>query len=50
MLEILKKHALQIEDGVDSAEVFGFISWVDSAEWSEKRTESLHVHLSKIYL
>jgi hypothetical protein len=36
MLEILKKNALQLEDGVDSAEAFGVISWVESAEQSEK--------------
>jgi serine/threonine protein kinase len=36
ILEILKKNDFQIEDGVDSAEVFAFISWVESAEQSER--------------
>jgi serine/threonine protein kinase len=36
VLEILKENNFQIEDGVDSAEVFAFISWVESAEQEEK--------------
>jgi serine/threonine protein kinase len=36
ILEILKKNNFEIEDGIDSAEVFAFISWVESAEQSEK--------------
>jgi serine/threonine protein kinase len=36
ILEILRKNRFQIENGVDSAEVFAFINWVESAEQSEK--------------
>jgi serine/threonine protein kinase len=36
VLEILKQNKFQIEDGVDSAEVSGFVSWVESAEQAAK--------------
>jgi hypothetical protein len=36
ILEILKVNNFEIEDGVDSAEVFAFIRWVESAERFEK--------------
>jgi hypothetical protein len=36
ILDILKHNNFQIEDGVDSADVFAFIKWVESAEQSEK--------------
>jgi hypothetical protein len=36
IFKILKKNNFQIEDGVDSSEVFAFISWVESAGQSEK--------------
>jgi hypothetical protein len=36
ILEILKKNDFKIEDGVDSAEVSAFVSWVESAEYPEK--------------
>jgi serine/threonine protein kinase len=32
ILEILKQNKFQIEDGVNSAEVSAFVSWVESAE------------------
>jgi hypothetical protein len=32
ILEILKQNKFQIEDGVDTAEVSAFVSWVESAE------------------
>jgi hypothetical protein len=32
IFEILKKNNFRIEDGVDSEEVFAFVSWVESAE------------------
>jgi hypothetical protein len=32
ILEFLKANNFQIEDGVDSAEVFAFVNWVESAE------------------
>jgi serine/threonine protein kinase len=32
ILEILKQNKFEIEDGVDSAEVFRFVSWVESIE------------------
>jgi hypothetical protein len=35
-LEILKQNDFQIEDGVDSTEVSGFVNWVESAEQIEK--------------
>jgi hypothetical protein len=35
LLEILKWNKFQIEDGVDSAEVSGFVSWVESAEYPD---------------
>jgi hypothetical protein len=31
ILEILKQNNFRIEDGVDSAEVSAFVSWVESA-------------------
>jgi hypothetical protein len=36
ILEILKKNDFKIEDGVDSAEVSEFVSWVESAEHPDK--------------
>jgi hypothetical protein len=36
ILEILKENNFQIEDGVDSAEVSAFVSWVESAESHDK--------------
>jgi hypothetical protein len=36
ILKILKQNNFQIEDGVDSAEVSAFVSWVESAEHPEK--------------
>jgi hypothetical protein len=36
ILEILKQNDFAIEDGVDSAEVSSFVSWVESAEYPEK--------------
>jgi hypothetical protein len=36
ILEILKSEEFKIEDGVDSAEVFAFVNWVESTEKSEK--------------
>jgi serine/threonine protein kinase len=36
ILEILTQNDFAIEDGVDSAEVSAFVSWVESAEQSEK--------------
>jgi serine/threonine protein kinase len=35
ILEILKQNKFQIDDGVDSAEVSGFVSWVESAEYPD---------------
>jgi hypothetical protein len=35
ILEILKRHDFEIEDGVDSAEVSAFVSWVESAEYPD---------------
>jgi serine/threonine protein kinase len=32
ILDFLKENEFQIEDGVDSAEVFAFVNWVESAE------------------
>jgi hypothetical protein len=32
ILEMLKEHNFQIEDGVDSAEVSAFVKWVESSE------------------
>jgi hypothetical protein len=32
ILDILKQNDFQIEDGVDSAEVSAFVSWVESVE------------------
>jgi hypothetical protein len=32
ILDFLKENDFQIEDGVDSAEVFAFVNWVESAE------------------
>jgi serine/threonine protein kinase len=36
IFDILKANNFAIEDGVDSADVFGFIKWVESAEQSEQ--------------
>jgi serine/threonine protein kinase len=36
ILNILKQNGFRIEDGVDSAEVSGFVSWVESAEYPDK--------------
>jgi hypothetical protein len=36
ILEILKQNKFSIEDGVDSAEVSRFVSWVESAEMPDK--------------
>jgi hypothetical protein len=36
ILGILKNEKFQIEDGVHSTEVSAFVSWVESAEYSEK--------------
>jgi serine/threonine protein kinase len=36
ILEILKQNNFEIEDGVDSAEVSGFVNWVESAERPNK--------------
>jgi hypothetical protein len=36
ILEILKQNDFAIEDGVDSAEVSSFVSWVEHAEWPDK--------------
>jgi serine/threonine protein kinase len=36
ILRILKQNNFQIEDGVDSAEVSAFVSWVESAEQPEQ--------------
>jgi serine/threonine protein kinase len=36
ILDILKQNDFQIEDGVDSAEVSRFVSWVESAEHRDK--------------
>jgi hypothetical protein len=36
ILKILKQNHFKIEDGVDSAEVSRFVSWVESAEWPDK--------------
>jgi serine/threonine protein kinase len=36
ILKILKQNKFQIEDGVDSAEVSAFVSWVESAEQPDK--------------
>jgi hypothetical protein len=36
ILDILKQNDFKIEDGVDSAEVSAFVSWVESAEYPDK--------------
>jgi hypothetical protein len=36
ILDILKQNDFKIEDGVDSAEVSAFVSWVESAEYPNK--------------
>jgi serine/threonine protein kinase len=36
ILELLKHNDFRIEDGVDSAEVSAFVSWVESAEQADK--------------
>jgi hypothetical protein len=36
ILDILKANNFAIEDDVDSAEVFGFIKWIKSADQSEQ--------------
>jgi hypothetical protein len=36
ILDILKQNDFKIEDGVDSTEVSGFVSWVESAEHPDK--------------
>jgi serine/threonine protein kinase len=36
ILELLKQNNFEIEDGVDSAEVSSFVSWVESAEHPDK--------------
>jgi hypothetical protein len=36
IFEILKRNSFRIEDDVDSAEVFAFVNWVESAEQPEK--------------
>jgi hypothetical protein len=36
ILETLKQNNFQIEDGVDSAEVSAFVSWVETAESTDK--------------
>jgi serine/threonine protein kinase len=36
IFDILKQNNFEIEDGVDSAEVSAFVSWVESAEQSDK--------------
>jgi hypothetical protein len=36
ILNILKENKFKIEDGVDSAEVSAFVSWVESAEDPDK--------------
>jgi hypothetical protein len=36
ILEILKQNDFKIEDGVDSAEVSAFVSWVESTEFPDK--------------
>jgi hypothetical protein len=41
ILEILKQNDFWILDGVDSAEISAFVSWVESTEGPEKSTESL---------
>jgi serine/threonine protein kinase len=39
VLNILKKNTFKIEDGVDSAEVSAFVSWVESTEQLDEYTE-----------
>jgi hypothetical protein len=36
IFKILKSNDFRIDDAVDSAEVFAFVSWIESAEQSEK--------------
>jgi serine/threonine protein kinase len=36
ILDILKQNNSEIEDGVDSAEVSAFVSWVESVEYPDK--------------
>jgi hypothetical protein len=36
IMDILKQNDFQIEDGVDSAEVSSFVSWVESTEHPEQ--------------
>jgi hypothetical protein len=36
ILKILERDNFKIEDGVDSAEVSAFVSWIESAEQSDQ--------------